>query len=124
MEILDQEKSHFSCRVSGFSVLWKQTSGVTADLSTKQRNETQGSYLEFNSVIRATTVKQMGWESLESYQTNPPTRENVRRLIRSIAKTKFYHCRAGKWVVRVKRSEASAKCETRAPPVSPENTKR
>ena len=94
MEILDQEKSHFSCRVSGFSVLWKQTSGVTADLSTKQIDETQGSYLKFNSVIRATSVKQMGWESLESYQANPSTRENVRQ---------FYHCRAGKWFVRVKR---------------------
>ena len=55
VEILDQEKSHFSCRVPGFSVLWKETPGVTADLSTKGSDETQGSCLKFNSVIRATT---------------------------------------------------------------------
>ena len=55
VEILDQEKSHFSRRVPGFSVLWKQTPGITADLSTKGRNETQGSNLKFNSVKRATT---------------------------------------------------------------------
>ena len=45
LEILDQEKSHFSCRLPGIWVLQKQTARVRTNLFTQQRNQTKGSYL-------------------------------------------------------------------------------
>ena len=51
LEILDQEKSHFSCRLSGIWVLQKQTARVRTNLFTQQRNQTKGSYLSLPALV-------------------------------------------------------------------------